>query len=133
MRIGFLVAAVVVPLLAACESPLETSDRTVLMSADWTPPAGPLAPGTVVAGEPAVVLTDAAGRPRAGVVVRFQPIVPPLVVAASVDTTDADGRAVMPVAWTLGSQEGTQQLIVHVPTGQTNAPVVFSVVVSSTP
>lgn len=133
MRVVPLLAAVALCAAIACESPVETSDRTVLMAADWTPPAGPLAPGSVVAGEPAVILTDAAGKPRAGVIVRFQPIVPPLVVAASVDTTDAAGRAVMPVAWTLGSQEGTQQLIVHVPTGQTNAPVVFSIAVSATP
>jgi len=133
MRIRYLLVAVGVTAAIACEAPLETTDRSVLMTADWTPPAGPLAPGAVVAGEPAVVLADADGRPRAGIIVRFQPIVPPLVVAASLDTTDADGRAVMPVAWTLGSQEGTQRLIVHVPSGQTNAPVVFSVVVSSTP
>lgn len=133
MRAAVLTGAIVTLGLVACELPFESEDRMVVMLADWTPPVGPLAANSVVAGEPAVVITDAQGRPRRGVVVAFQPIVPPLVVFASVDTTGADGRAVMPTAWQVGSQPGTHRLIVHVPSGQSNSHVVYAVEVEATP
>ncbi|MBA3852861.1 MAG: hypothetical protein C0503_00510 [Gemmatimonas sp.] len=123
-----LVAALL--LAVGCELPVETLDTTVTMTADWTAPAGPFTIGATVPGEPAVIITDSRGKPRRGVVVAFLPQVPPMTIFPVVDTTDADGRAVMPEPWMLGTQPGTHRLLVYVPSGQTNDPVTFSVVVT---
>lgn len=131
MRLRVLVVGVVAGVLLGCESPVEAIDTTVTMTADWQPPAGPFTIGAEVPGRPTVVITDSRGAPRRGVVVAFLPLVPPETVFPSVDTTDADGRAVMPGPWILGTRVGTNRLLVYVPSGQTNDPVTFAVQVQA--
>lgn len=131
MRAVRCTMAIAVVAALGCELPVETLDTTVTMTADWVAPAGPFAIGATVPGEPAVIITDSKGAPRRGVVVAFLPQVPPMTIFPVVDTTDSEGRAVMPEPWVLGTQPGTHRLLVYVPSGQTNDPVTFAVQVQA--
>jgi hypothetical protein len=133
MRRSIWFSLVAVLASVACEMPVESIDTTVVMTADWTPPAGPFNLGATVPGQPAVLLVDSRGQPRSGVPVAFLPLVPPLTSFPVIDTTDAGGRAEMPTPWVLGTRTGVHRVMVYVPSGQSNDPVVFSVQVQPGP
>jgi hypothetical protein len=120
-------------LAAACESPVESSDRSVLLSAAWEAPATEFDQLDTVPGTPAVKVTDRAGRPIAGVTVSFTPIIPPNFDYPRLAVSGPDGVATMAEPWFLGTRAGEQQLVAFVSTGQSNDPVIFSVTVRAGP